>query len=149
MRGSEPMPLRTDSMSAPTTSQSRASSFMNEMRVASIALAAYLVSSAERDVHDLDAIAGAQHAAIELAQELDRARIVGADDHARGLEEVVDRVALLEELGVRGDRERVLRRSMATAARTLSAVPTGTVLLVTTTVKPVSAAPICRAASST
>ncbi|MNC96838.1 hypothetical protein D3C83_143120 [compost metagenome] len=48
MRGSEPMPLRTFSMSAPTFSASNASSFMNEMRVASMALAAYLASSAER-----------------------------------------------------------------------------------------------------
>ena len=48
MRGSEPMPWRTDSMSAPSRSARFASSFMNEMRVASIAFAAYLVSSAER-----------------------------------------------------------------------------------------------------
>ena len=48
MRLSAPMPLRTKSTSAPTLSQSSAMSFMNEMRVASIALAAYLVSSAER-----------------------------------------------------------------------------------------------------
>jgi hypothetical protein len=48
MRGSEPMPWRTSSMSAPRLSASSASSFMNEMRVASIALAAYFVSSAER-----------------------------------------------------------------------------------------------------
>ena len=48
MRGSEPMPWRTDSMSAPTLSARLASSFMNEIRVASIALAAYLVNSAER-----------------------------------------------------------------------------------------------------
>ena len=48
MRGSEPMPWRTGSMSAPSLSARFASSFMNEMRVASIALAAYLVSSAER-----------------------------------------------------------------------------------------------------
>src|SRR5512145_133326 len=48
MRGSEPMPRRTSSMSAPIASARLASSFMNEMRVASIELAAYLVSSAER-----------------------------------------------------------------------------------------------------
>ena len=48
MRRSAPMPLRTKSTSAPTFSQSAAMSFMNEMRVASIALAAYFVSSAER-----------------------------------------------------------------------------------------------------
>src|ERR1043166_5345075 len=48
MRGSEPMPRRTSSMSAPIASARLASSFMNEMRVASMPLAAYLVSSAER-----------------------------------------------------------------------------------------------------
>jgi VanZ family protein len=48
MRGSLPMPLRTISMSAPTLSASSASSFMKLMRVASIALAAYLVNSALR-----------------------------------------------------------------------------------------------------
>ena len=41
------MPRRTSSMLAPTLLQRLAISFMNEMRVASIALAAYLVSSAE------------------------------------------------------------------------------------------------------
>ena len=38
---------RTWFTSAPTTSQMRAISFMNEMRVASMALAAYLVISAD------------------------------------------------------------------------------------------------------
>src|SRR5205814_1960982 len=48
MRGSAPIPCRTCSISAPSSSARLASSFMNEMRVASIALAAYLVSSAAR-----------------------------------------------------------------------------------------------------
>ena len=48
MRGSVPMPVRTCSMSAPSFSASRASSFMKLMRVASMALAAYLVNSALR-----------------------------------------------------------------------------------------------------
>ena len=47
MRGSEPIPWRTCSMSAPRSSARLASSFMNEMRVASIALAAYFVISAD------------------------------------------------------------------------------------------------------
>ena len=47
MRASEPMPLRTISTSAPTRSQRLAMSFMKEMRVASMALAAYLVISAD------------------------------------------------------------------------------------------------------
>jgi hypothetical protein len=46
MRPSDPTPSRTRLMSAPTRSQIRAISFMNEIRVASIALAAYFVSSA-------------------------------------------------------------------------------------------------------
>ncbi len=48
MRVSEPMPRRTLSISTPSASHSRAISFMNEIRVASMALAAYLVSSASR-----------------------------------------------------------------------------------------------------
>ena len=48
MRSSAPMALRTESTSAPTRSHSAATSFMKEMRAASIAFAAYLVSSAER-----------------------------------------------------------------------------------------------------
>ena len=47
MRTSEPIPLRTISTSAPTRSQRLATSFMKEMRVASMALAAYLVISAD------------------------------------------------------------------------------------------------------
>jgi hypothetical protein len=47
MRLSEPIPLRTSSTSAPYSSQRIVISFMNEMRAASIALAAYLVSSAD------------------------------------------------------------------------------------------------------
>jgi len=41
------MPWRTFSMSAPSFSARLASSFMNEIRVASMAFAAYLVSSAD------------------------------------------------------------------------------------------------------
>ena len=43
MRESDPTPRRTSLTRAPTCSQSSAISFMNEMRVASMALAAYLV----------------------------------------------------------------------------------------------------------
>ena len=47
IRGSLPMPLRTALTSAPSSSQRLAMSFMNEILVASIALAAYLVISAD------------------------------------------------------------------------------------------------------
>ena len=48
MRGSEPMPWRTASTSAPSRSARLAISFMKLILVASMQLAAYLVSSAER-----------------------------------------------------------------------------------------------------
>ena len=47
MRSSEPMPLRTWSTLAPTCSQNSAIWFMNEMRVANMAFAAYFVTSAD------------------------------------------------------------------------------------------------------
>ena len=48
MRSSHAIATRTFCTSAPTAEQSRAISFMKEMRVASIALQAYLASSALR-----------------------------------------------------------------------------------------------------
>ena len=47
MRGSLPMPLRTMFTSAPMISHRLAMSFMKEILVASMALAAYLVISAD------------------------------------------------------------------------------------------------------
>ncbi len=48
MRLSLPMARLSEPMSAPSESQSCDSSFMNEMRTASMAFDAYLASSAER-----------------------------------------------------------------------------------------------------
>ena len=48
MRESVPTPRRTAWMSAPVAWQRRDSSFMNEMRIASIVFDAYLMSSLER-----------------------------------------------------------------------------------------------------
>ena len=53
MRASLPTPRRTDDTSAPTRSHSSATSFMNEIRVASMALATYFASSAERGVMNI------------------------------------------------------------------------------------------------
>ena len=112
---------------------------MKLMRVASIALAAYLVSSALRmsitSRRSWLRMKGAYSARISS----DRALVVGADHDAVGPHEVLDRGAFLQELGVARPRAKSARRrraaasSRATAARTLSAVPTGTVLLSTTT----------------
>ena len=106
MRRSEATARRTWSTSAPTASQTFATSFMNEMRVASIAFAAYLQSSALGAVHHHDRRAGAGERRVELLHQLGRARILGADDDAVGLHEVVDGRALLQELGVADDAER-------------------------------------------
>ncbi len=48
MRVSLPTPSRTAWMSAPVAWQRRASSFMNETRIASMVFAAYFVSSLDR-----------------------------------------------------------------------------------------------------
>ena len=141
MRGSEPMPWRTCSMSAPSRSARFASSFMKQILVASIALAAYLVSSAERTSITMHALVVAVERRVERRAAAPRSRaLVGADDDAVGPHEVVDRRAFLEELGVRDDVERDVgaargERLRRSRARTLSAVPTGTVDLSTTTLR--------------
>ena len=96
-------------MSAPAAWQRRDSSFMNEMRTASIVFDAYLMSSVERGVHHDEALAGALERRVELAQHSSAPRRRAPTTTRVGLEEVVDGVALLEELGVRDDLERVLR----------------------------------------
>ena len=58
-------------------------------------------------VHDHDRRAGARERRVELVHHLGAARVVGADDDAIGLHEVVDRRALLQELGIADDAERV------------------------------------------
>ncbi len=107
MRVSVPMPLRTLSTSAPTRSHRLATSFMNEMRVASMALAAYLVSSAEAWSMTRIGLAGAHEGLVELAHDRLDLGVVRADHHPVGLEEVVDRRAFLQELGVGHHGERV------------------------------------------
>ncbi len=82
-----------------------ASSFMKVILVASIALAAYLVSSALRHVHELGAVVVAVEGLVELAHAFLRAGGAGADDDAVGLEEVADGGAFLEEFRVGDDVE--------------------------------------------
>ena len=109
---------------------------MNEMRVASMALAAYLVSSAEAWSMTRIGLPGAHEGLVELAHDRLDLRVVGADDDAVGLQEVVDRRAFLQELGVRDDRERVLREARDRPLAPWPPCPTGTVDLVTMTLKP-------------
>ena len=80
---------------------------MNEIRVASMAFAAYLHSSAlAQSIIMIGApvrVNGAYSSFISSA----RARVLGADDDAVRLHEVVDGRTLLEELGVADDAERM------------------------------------------
>ena len=132
MRRSDATARRTWSTSAPTTSQTLATSFMNEMRVASIAFAAYLHSSAlAQSIIMIGApvrVNGAYSSFMISAGAL----VLGADHDAVGLHEVVDRRALLQELGVADDAEGMRRLLLDDLAHPL-AVPTGTVLLSTMT----------------
>jgi hypothetical protein len=81
---------------------------MNEMRVASIALAAYLVSSALR-VHHARAFVVAVERQVQLAHQLQRALpglVIGHTEHdAVRPHEVLHRGAFLEELGIAHDGE--------------------------------------------
>ena len=133
MRRSEAMACRTLSTSAPNRSQTFAISFMNEMRVASIAFAAYLAQLGARAVHHHDRRAGPRERPVQLRHDLGAARVVGANHHAVGLQEVLDGRALLQELRIAHDAERVASSRCGWPSRTSSDVPAGTVLLSTMT----------------
>ena len=80
---------------------------MNEMRVASMALAAYLHSSALAQSITMTGAPVRVNGAYSSRHHLAAALVVGADHHAIGLQEVVDGGALLQELRVADDAERV------------------------------------------
>ena len=134
MRGSEPMPMRTFSMSAPTRSAMLAISFMKLILVASMALAAYLVSSAERT---------------SITTKRSRLRVNGSysarsSSMVRGLSVPTTTRSGFMKSAIAAPSFRnsgfdttsnstsalaALAGSPATSSRTLSAVPTGTVRL--------------------
>ena len=133
MRESVPMPRRTSPTSAPTRSHRFAISFMNEMRVASMALAAYLVSSAEAASMTRTGLPVRTKGAYSSTM-ISRARgVVGADDHAVRLQEVLDRGPFLQELRVRDHREGMAASPPRRPRCTRRVVPTGTVDLLTMT----------------
>jgi hypothetical protein len=77
---------------------------MNEILVASIALAAYFESSALAQSITMIGAPVRVNGLCSCHHQLGRLRVFGADDHTVGLHEVVDRRALLQELGVADDR---------------------------------------------
>ncbi len=149
MRGSAPTPERTFSMSAPTRSASSASSFMKEMRVASMALAAYLMSSAERMSTIWMRLRLRTNGAYRSSSTW-RPRSSSTPSTTRaGFMKSLTASPSLRNSGFEATANSVPRAVSATAARTRSAVPTGTVLLVAITAQPVRARPMSRAAVMT
>ena len=94
------MPTRTLSISAPRRSATPAISFMKLIRVASIALAAYFVSSADRASISDRSIVIAVEWFVQRLERFSRARVVGPDDDPVGFHEVGDGGALLQEFRV-------------------------------------------------
>ena len=138
MRASLPTPFRTRSTFAPTRSQSAAISFMNEMRVASMAFAAYLVISADGISMKMIGFPvrtnGAYNSAITLrAWSLSTPRTTRS-----GFMKSSTAAPSFRNSGLL-HRWKGSLACCATAAPTFAAVPTGTVDLVTTT----SSRPMC------
>jgi hypothetical protein len=88
---------------------------MKEMRVASIALAAYLVSSA----------VVALERRVQLAQQRGRALILRTDDDAVRAHEILDRRALLQELRIGDDTEGYFLASVVQGIRNYFCNPVG------------------------
>jgi regulator of sirC expression with transglutaminase-like and TPR domain len=130
------MPVRTCSISAPSRSARLASSFIKLILVASIALAAYLVSSADRTLMTKKPVVVAVERFVQGAQQFGGARIVSTDNDTIGFNKVLYRRAFLEKLRVGHDVE--LGRHGATVERGTDlrvhgvGGPTGTVDLLTT-----------------
>ena len=112
MRLSSPMPRATSCTSAPTFSHRSAISLMKVILVARKALAAYLISSAvRRSVKRIGACVEIERP-VELAHDLARALVVGADHDAVGMLEVLDRRAFAQELRIGHDGEIGVRASL-------------------------------------
>ena len=94
------MPSATSLTSAPTSSQKCATALMKLTFVARNALATYLIVSADAgSVMSTGACSDSYSSASRMRGFL----VVGADHDAVGVERVVQRLALAEELGVRHD----------------------------------------------
>ena len=147
------MPMRTASMSAPNLLGEvrelvHEADLGGEHRVGGV-----LGQLRRAHVHDDHPVAVARERLVKRPHHSAARGLVGADDHAIGFHEVLDRRALLQEFGVRYrvelDCRAALGKRCVTASRTLSAVPTGTVDLVITTLYSLMCGPIVRATAST
>ncbi len=148
IRRSEPMPRRTWSTSAPSRSHRVAISFMNEIRVASMAFAAYFVSSAERTSMNRTGCSARTNGAYSSAITA-RARSEETPTTTRsGRMKSSIAAPSFRNSGFETTSKGCFAVSRRTAA-TLSAEPTGTVDLFTTTAYPVRVRPMSPAAART
>ena len=85
------------------------------------ALAAYFASSAELAADEHDGGVAQRERLVEAPHEVARALVVGADQHAVGVHEVLDRRALAQELRVGADGEVAVGAQRAQAALDLAA----------------------------
>jgi len=145
--------MRTDSMSAPKSSAKFASSFMKLILVASMAFAAYLVSSEERTsitiIRSRLRVKGSYKVRIISAA---RGLLVPTTTRSGFMKSAMAAPSLRNSGFDTVSNSMVDRRAFrvsATASRTLSAVPTGTVDLVTITLYSLMCSPMLRATART
>ena len=115
MRSSRPIPRATSATSAPSSSETLAISLMNEILVARKALEASLIISALATSVLMTSRAERRVQSASTRSAYSTELVVGADHHAVGLHEVLDRAALLEELGV-GDVAEAVAAALDRAA---------------------------------
>ena len=113
---------------------------MNEMRVASMRVRRVLGELGRARVHDQDAVVGAHERRVEVRAARSRARSSSVPMMTRsGFMKSLTASPSLRNSGFDATANGLRASPARSRSRTLSAVPTGTVLLVTTTVKPVMA----------
>jgi len=151
---SEPIPLRTISISAPTISHRLAISFINEMRVASIPLAAYFVISADAismniigNPFNVNGLYNFSIRVCDLTLSTPTTTLSGFIKSFTATPSL--RNSGLEATSNSKSFNPLASNSSLTACFTLSAVPTGTVLLVTSRKYSLLYFPTVRATSST
>ncbi len=148
MRRSVPMPLRTRLTSAPTASHSCAIWFMNEIRVASIAFAAYLVISADRVSMKMSGLPVRTNGAYSSSRTVAASSESTPTTTRSGFMKSSTAAPSLRNSGFEHTWNAVwVWRAIST--RTRSAVPTGTVLLVMTIFGARKFSPMVRATAST
>ena len=153
MRVSLPMPARTILTSAPTSSQRLAMSFINEIRVASMELAAYFVISAEGMSMKMTRKLLMRNGLYRRVSSFLAFSLSTPTTTRSGLIKSLMALPSFRNSGFEATSNGISTprffSSSAMASCTLRAVPTGTVDFVTTTIYLFMLAPMVRATCST